>query len=123
MIGRERIGKAFESAVGSIAPCFLSEAETDEYPFIVYNQTVVPMLDKDGIGLLESSLQATIVSDDPDDAEDIAEQVAAAVRTGMTGYAVYPETLNRDCTDGIWEIELTWTIRQDDMTEGSGSGE
>ena len=128
MIDSEQIGKAFEAAVGYIAPCFLSEAETDEYPFIVYQQTVTPVRCKDGIAFLQSSLQAVIVSDDPDEAEDVAEEVAHAARTRMQGFALYPDTLDRDCTNGIWEITLTWTIRQHDMTpassgSGSGSGE
>jgi hypothetical protein len=128
MIDSERIGKAFEAAVGDIAPCFLSEAETDEYPFIVYQQTVTPVRCKDGNAALQSSLQAVIVSDDPDEAEDVAGRVAKAARTQMEGFAVYPDTLDRDCTNGIWEITLTWTVHQHDMTpatsgSGGGSGE
>lgn len=126
MIDREKIGKAFEAAVGTIAPCYLAEAETDEYPFIVYQQTVTPVRSKDGEAALQSALTAVIVSDDPDEAEDVAERVAAAARTRMEGFAVYPDTLDRDCTNGVWEITLTWTVRQQDMTppatSGSGSG-
>jgi hypothetical protein len=123
MIDSETIGKAFESTVGGIAPCYLSEAETEEYPFIVYNQTVTALNTKDGIGALQSYLSAVVVSDDADEAEEIAGQVARAVREGMQGYGLYPDTLDRDCTDNVWEITLTWTIRQHDMTPaGSGSG-
>ena len=122
----EIIGKAFESAVANIAPPYLAEAETDEYPFIVYNQTVSPLLTKDGLAAFQASLTATIISDDPNNAENIANAVAYAVRTRMTGFSTFPETLNRDCTNGVWEITLTWTVRQQDMTptatSGSGSG-
>ena len=123
MIDRETIGIAFQSAVVGIAPCFLAEAETDEYPFIVYNQNLSSILTKDGLAGLSSYLVASIVSDDADEAEEIAGKVAAAVRTHMTSYGVYPETINRDCTDSVWEIELTWVIRQLTFPpEGSGSG-
>jgi hypothetical protein len=114
MIDSELIGDAFVDAVKDIAPCFLAEAEADDYPFIVYNQTIVPLMGKDGVCGLESSFVATIVSNDFEEAEDIAGAVAAAMRTAesMQPYAVYPNTINRDCTNKVWEIELTWTIRQ-----------
>ena len=117
MTDSERIGKAFVEAVGNIAPCYLAEAEVDAYPFIVYNQTIVSVTGKDGVCGLESSFVATIVSDDFEEAEDIAAAVAAAKNTAesMQPYAVYTNTLNRDCTNKIWEIELTWTIRQHDI--------
>lgn len=117
MTDSERIGKAFVEAVSDIAPCYLAEAEVDAYPFIVYNQTIVSVTGKDGVCGLESSFVATIVSDDFVEAEDIAAAVAAAMNTAesMQPYAVYPNTLNRDCTNKIWEIELTWTIRQHDI--------
>jgi hypothetical protein len=127
MIDREAIGKAFETAVrgtvGDIAPCYLAEAETSEYPFIVYNQTVTAQNTKDGIGALQSYLTAVVVSKDANEAEEVAGLVARAVRTGMEGFGIVPDTLDRDCTDNVWEITLTWTIRQHDMTPaGSGSG-
>lgn len=125
MIDKETIGKMFESAVGSIAPTYLAEAETDEYPFIVYSQLVSPRLTKDGEDAIESQLEAVIVADDPNVAENIAESVATAMNDGMTGYSVFPRTLERDCTNGIWEISLTWTVRQHIFTSnssGSGSG-
>lgn len=125
MIANEKIGKAFEAAVGNIAPCYLAEAETDEYPFIVYNQTVTPVWTKDGIGALQSTLEAAVVSADADEAEEVAGLVARAVRTQMTAFGVVPQTLDRDCTNGIWQISLTWAITQTDMTpasSGSGSG-
>ena len=117
MTDSELIGKAFVEAVKDIAPCYLAEAEVDHYPFIVYNQTIVSITGKDGVIGLESSFVATIVSDDFEEAEDLAGVVAAAVRTAecMQPFALYPNTLNRDCTNKIWEIELTWTIRQHDI--------
>ena len=124
MIGKDTIGKAFETAVAGIAPAYLSEAETDEYPFIVYDSMISTRLGKDGILAYDSSLRAVIVADDPNVAENIADAVALAVKTDMReAYGVYPETLDRTCNSGIWQIDLTWTIRQHGRTPtGSGSG-
>lgn len=122
MIDKETIGEAFESAVAGIAPCYLSEAETDEYPFIVYDQTVTAINTKDGIGALSSSLMAVVVTIDPNEAENIAEAVASAVKEGMAAYGLYPQYYTRNCTDGVWEYTLVWTIRQSHFTASSGSG-
>lgn len=122
MIDKETIGKVFESTVAGIVPCYLSEAETEDYPFLVYDQTVTPLITKDGVCSLSSSLAAVIVAEDPNQAETIAEAVAAAVRIGMADYGVFPQYYTRDCTNGIWEYTLTWTIRQNSFTAGSGSG-
>ena len=124
MIGNETIGKAFERAVRGIAPCYLSEAETEEYPYIVYESPIVMRLDKDGVQAYESSLRATIIADDPNVAENIAGLVALAVKRNMASYGVFPETLDRNCNSGIWQIDLTWTIRQTNASAvpGSGSG-
>ena len=113
MIDKETIGQAFEAAASEIAPTYLAEAETDEYPFIVYNQSLSPDFSKDGIVAIHSQLEATVVDRDPDHAEEIAGLLAAAMRNNMANYSVRPDSLSRDCTDGIWEITLTWIIIQD----------
>lgn len=126
MIDKETIGRAFEYAVSDIdAPTYLAEAESDEYPYIVYNQNIITVRTKDGVQAYSSNLTATIYAADPNTAEDLAEDVAYAVSHYMTSYSVFPETLNRNCTNGIWEFELTWIIRQMEdsaVPGGSGSG-
>ncbi|MBO4657951.1 MAG: hypothetical protein J5639_09290 [Bacteroidales bacterium] len=114
MNDKESIGKAFEAAVGDIAPCYLAEAETDTYPYIVYYQYVEVISSKDGPEALQSNLSATIVSDTFDDAEDIAGAVSAAMMTAesMQPYRVIPMTFDRDCAGNVWEFTMTWVIRQ-----------
>lgn len=123
MIDKDTICTAFETAVADIMPAYLAEAEVKEYPFLVYNYTATPILSKDGPMGLEAYLTAAIVADDFDTAEGKAGLVAAAVRQNMTGYGLVPRTISRDCTDNVWEIELTWTVRQHTIPEDEDNNE
>ena len=117
MTDKDTICTAFEAAVADIVPAYLAEAETDEYPFLVYNYTAKPILTKNGPEGLEAYLTADIVADVFETAEDKAGAVAAAVRINMSEYGVIPQSLSRNCTDGVWEIELVWTVRQHTIPE------
>lgn len=110
----KKIGEDFETAVAGIVPCYLAEAETDEYPFLVYDQFTTPVATKDGIVGYSALLACTIYSEDPDEAEDIAAAVAAAVQTAecMQSYGLHPDTIDRGCSQGIWEFSLAWNIHQ-----------
>jgi len=123
MIDKDTICTAFESAVAGIIPAYLAEAETDSYPFLVYNYTATPILSKDGPIGLEAYLTASIVADDFDTAEADAGLVAAAVRQNMTEYGLVPQTISRDCIDGVWQIDLTWTVRQHTIPEDEDNNE
>lgn len=123
----KKIGEAFEAAVAGIVPCYLAEAETEEYPFLVYDQLVSPISTKDGVVAYDSYLACTIYSEDPDEAENIAAAVAAAVKTAesMRPYGLHPDTVDRGCSQGIWEFSMAWNIHQNTISpasSGSGSG-
>ena len=126
----KKIGEAFEAAVTGIVPCYLAEAEVNEYPYLVYNQYIQPVQTKDGAEGYDSILACTIYSQDPNEAEDIAAAVAAAIMTAesMRPFGIHPDSIDRDCSQGEWEFSLSWIIHQNDMApavpgSGSGSGE
>jgi len=113
MVNSERIGDIFNAACAGVLPVFLSEAETEDYPYLVYTSTVTPVVCKDGVIGYTSSLNARIYSNDFDDAESKAADVADAVQDNIPdNYLFIPATLERSCTDGVWEISLTWNVKQ-----------
>lgn len=115
----KKIGEDFETAVSGIVTCYLAEAETNEYPFLVYDQFTTPVVTKDGIEGFDALLACTIYGRDPDEVEDIAGAVSAAVMTAecMQPYGLHPETIDRDCNNGIWEYSLAWNIHQNELNQ------
>ncbi len=91
----------------------LSEAETNGYPFVTYEMTVNPVRSKDGVHSFTGLTTIRIVSDDFDDADALRATVEAAVE-GMAGstYSVRLTAVDKDCLDGIWTIELNYTLKQ-----------
>lgn len=110
----ELIGKKFAEVAETYVPAFLSESESEDYPFLVYEQSVTPTRDKDGVYALRSELSAYIVSDNFDEADDIADNVTAAVDSAMNDgqFVTRLTSFRKDCQNGIWTITLNYTIKQ-----------
>ena len=132
MVNDELIGKVFTASCAGILPTYLSEAETEDYPYLVYSQSVTPILSKDGVIGYGSELTAHVYSNDFDEAEAKADVVAGEVNgvhecevvtdsgsgsgSGSGSYTIgiyfQPASLDRSCVDGIWDISMTWNVRQ-----------
>lgn len=110
----ERIGEKINEIVSPIVPFFLTEAEVEKYPFAFYEQTVTPLNTKDGIYKFRSTAVISVVSEDFDEADDIASQIMLAIADGMHNetYSSHLTSINKDCNEGVWTIELNYILNQ-----------
>lgn len=110
----EQIGQQLVTTIGGIIPTFYAEAETEVYPYCVYNQTVVPSANKDGVYKLTSSCEIAIYSDDFDKADAKSLAIQEAILDGLNGehFTARLEDFSKACEDGIWTITLTYNIKQ-----------
>lgn len=93
----------------------LSEDETREYPFVTYEMTVTPVMDKDGVCKYVGDTFVRIVSDDFGDADAIRATVESAIEAGMGLGTVFGSRLvnsNKDCVSDIWTLELYYILSQ-----------
>lgn len=110
---KELIGQKLNEIISPIVPFFLSEAETSNYPFSVYNADIQPYYNKDGIYRYRASVNLNVVSNDFDDADAIANAIIAAIDEDMTGnFSASLQSMNKDCSEGIWAIEVNYIINQ-----------
>lgn len=93
----------------------LSEDEKKGYPFVTYEMTSNPVRDKDGVCKFVGETYVRVVSDKFDEADDLRVVVEAAIEEGM-GYGVqYCSRListDKDCVNGVWTIELYYSLAQ-----------
>lgn len=93
----------------------LSEDEARNYPFVTYEMTVTPVLDKDGVCKYTGETYVRVVSDDFDEADAIRATVEAAIEAGMGQGSVFGSRLvnsNKDCVSDIWTLELFYILSQ-----------
>lgn len=111
----ESIGIRLEDLISPILPINLSEAETDTYPYATYAQTPVFVYDKDGNALrIRSEVAVHIYDRSFGTAEEkcglVTAAIAGAMHDGTFGATL--RTVNKDCTEGVWDFELNYTIIQ-----------
>lgn len=113
----------------------LSEAEIDSYPYVTFELPVEYRYNKDGAYKLVGNLTIRSVSDDFDEADALRSDIESAIASGFDGTPVNimsepedPEEtpivlevvyyrarltdVRKDCTDGVWVIELDYTLTQ-----------
>ena len=93
----------------------LSEDEAKEFPFVTYEMTVTPVMDKDGVCKFVGDTYVRIVSDDFGEADAIRATVETAIEAGMGHGMVYSSRLinsNKDCVSDIWTLELYYSLSQ-----------
>ena len=113
----------------------LSEDEIDSYPYVTFELPVEYRYDKDGPYKIVGNLTIRSVSDDFDEADTLRSGIESAIASGFDGSAVnimsvptnqedtptvletvyYTARLTdvrKDCTDGVWVIELDYILNQ-----------
>ncbi len=102
------------AVLSAIAPVHLSEAEVDGYPYIVYDMETTPIADKDGVHRFDGDTKIRIVSDDKSAADALMSPVQSAIMAGMRDavFSSHLTSVGKECVDGIWTIELNYTLRQ-----------
>jgi hypothetical protein len=101
--------------MAEILPINLSEAETNTYPYATYEQTPARLQGKDGETLrIRSEVVIHIYDKVFSTAEGKKDLVAAAIASNMHDdtFGASLRTVNKDCSTGVWDIEMNYTIVQ-----------
>ena len=110
----DRIGKALVAAVRDIVPVSLFEAETDAYPYAVYEHSPEYFRTKDGVYKIVSSLPVTVYGKRFADTRPLADKVEEVVLSAMNDGTFMTFTVSRSdtCVEGIWRSEVRVQITQ-----------
>lgn len=112
---KERIGIEVNKIVSGHVDLYLSEAQTETYPYAVYTNSVTPVYTKDGWHHYESVVVITIYSLDLDEADEIADNIIADMQEYLPeGYYARLTSSYPDCVEEVWSRELTFNIKQYD---------
>ena len=114
MIMKESIGIKVNEIGSRYVDFYLAEAETERYPYAVYTNAVTPFYTKDGLHHYESNVVITIYALDLDKADQISDQIQAAISAEMRNGQFSARLLSSypDCVEDIWYRELSYTIKQ-----------
>lgn len=110
----ESIGVKLVQVVSPVMPVSLSEAETDNKPYCVYELTVTPYQTKDGIYKYAGDVTIRLVGNTLDEINTKADQIVTAIAQGMNSsqYSASLQTRTKNCQENIWTIELVFIINQ-----------
>lgn len=109
----ESIGIRLTTLCSGILPFYLSEAETESYPYAVYEQTTQAWRTKDDVYQITAESVIRIYDQDFDSAQAKANLVKAALDGNTDGqYIIRHRSTSKDCTDGVWAIELNYYVKQ-----------
>lgn len=109
----ESIGVKLTALCGDIVPFYLAEAETEAYPYAVYEQTTQEFRTKEGVYKITADSYIRIYSKSFDEAQAKADLVRAALDNNPDGqYVIRHRTTNKDCVEDVWVIELLYFVKQ-----------
>lgn len=112
----ENIGQKITEFLAGVVPVNLSEAETDAYPFAVYDYTAEPLRTKDGVAKYSAEVRLRVVSKDADQAIQKADAAAQAIHAGAAAtagsYVMRVMSSSTTCVDGIWTVEMMINTNQ-----------
>lgn len=110
----ERIRTETVAAARGVVPTYLSEAETDAYPYAVYEFSPEYYRTKDGVYKIAADIPLTVYSKRYGEAVEAAEDIAKAVLSRLVSpdfRAVIASRSDR-CVEGVWQIEVRYNITQ-----------
>ena len=109
----ESIGTKLTTLCEGIVPFYLSEAETEAYPYAVYNQTVQAFRTKDGVYKYTAESVIRVYSKDFDEANTKAEAIMAALDGNSdSAYVISFLRQAKECEEDVWHIELVYYVKQ-----------
>ena len=111
----ESIGSEIVSLLTGVIGIALSEEQTENYPYAVYEQTVSPIMSKSGAVAYESDTTIYVYSKDFDEADGILQNVKTALETGMDGsgqFLAIPQSEQKVCEDEVWDLSINYRIIQ-----------
>ena len=109
----ESIGEKLTTLCGSLVPFYLSEAETESYPYAVYEQTTQEFRTKDGVYKITADSYIRIYSKSFDEAQAKADLIRSALDNSQDGqYIIRHRTTTKECMEDVWVIELLYFVKQ-----------
>ena len=108
----EQIGKQLKTKLSSIVTLYYAEAETETYPYAVYDMTVQERRSKSGVFALTADLAIRVYSKVYADAKGIADSVMTAMGSLGTGFVTKFQSSSKDCVEGVWCVELNYFVGQ-----------
>lgn len=114
----ENIGKRLQdlcSAAESPIVLYLSEAESDSYPYAVYEADYVPAYDKDGVYKIVGDLTVRAYAKMAEAAQGVADAIDAIILTNFSSgnYTVRQlSQLKKDCLQETWSVGYQYRITQ-----------
>lgn len=102
------------AVLSGVATVNLSEDAKDSYPWVVYDMTTHPIMDKDGICGYSGDATIRLVDKDPDALDTLRASVENAIATGMrdSAFSTKLNDITKECVEDVWTIELTYTLKQ-----------
>lgn len=102
------------AVLSGVATVNLSEDAKDSYPWVVYDMTTHPIMDKDGICGYSGDATIRLVDKDPDALDTLRSSVENAIATGMrdSAFSSKLNDITKECVEDVWTIELTYTLKQ-----------
>jgi len=115
---KENIGSTLISLCGALkepVKLYLSEAESEDYPYAVYDADYVPFYDKDGVYKIVGEISVRVYSMDYVEAQAIADAVDDVILTNFAsgGYTVRQlSQLKKECLQETWSVGYQYRITQ-----------
>lgn len=110
----ERIRTEMVAAARGVVPTYLSEAETDAYPYAVYEFSPEYSRTKDGVYKISADVPVIVYSKRYGEAVEAAEDIAEAVLSRLLPPDFRAAVTSRSdrCVEGVWQIEVRYIITQ-----------
>jgi hypothetical protein len=103
------------SALKEPITLYLSEAESEDYPYVVYDADYVPYYDKDGVYKIVGDVSVKGYSKDHVEAQALADAVDALILANFSsgGYTVRQlSQLKKECLQETWSVGYQYRITQ-----------
>lgn len=111
---KDTIGIRLTELASQHVEFYFSEAQTENYPYAVYEAPSTPVYTKDGIHHYEAAVTVTVYDKALERVNEIAEQIISDIMGSMND-GQYASRMNADttyCTDEVWSREMSFTIKQ-----------
>ena len=114
----ENIGSLLTTLCASLqtpVKLFLSEAESEDYPYVVYDADYTPYYDKDGVYKIVAEVSIRGYSKDSAEAQNAADAVDSVILTNFAsgGYTVRQiSQLKKECLQETWSVGYQYRITQ-----------
>lgn len=115
---KENIGTTLLELCESATPpivLYLSEAESETYPYAVYEADYAPYYDKDGVYKIVGDITVRAYARTAEEAQEVADAVDTIVLSNFAvgGYTVRQVSqLKKDCLQETWSVGYQYRITQ-----------